>query len=102
MAAAGPMSEVRDTVAGGRRIRIELRDPTEADFDRAEAALRAHAGVIDVVQFPDHLVVAVVETVDDDDLLSLLVGERFRVRSFSQVAGDLSEAFMRLTKDSVS
>jgi len=102
MAAVGPMSEVRDRMAGGRRIRVELRDPTEADCDRAEAALREQPGVVDVVQFPDHLVVAVEEDLDDDDLLALLVGQRFRVRSFSQVAGDLSDAFMRLTGDEVS
>ncbi len=102
MAAAGSMAAVRDRVAGGRRLRIELRDPTDADFDRAEAALRGQPGVIDVVQLPDHLIVSVAEDLDDDDLLAVLVGERFRVRSFSQVAGDLSEAFMRLTKDGIS
>ena len=102
MAAAGPMAEVRDTVVSGRRLRISLADHGEEEMARAEELLRGHEGVIDVVRLPDHLVVAVAETVIDDDLLALLVSRKVRVRSFAVIPGDLSEVFLRLTRDEMS
>jgi len=102
MAAAGPMAEVRDAVVGGRRLRISLADHGEEEMARAEELLRSHDGVIDVSRLPDHLEVAVTESVVDDDLLALLVGRQVRVRSFAVIPGDLSEVFLRLTRDEMS
>jgi ABC-2 type transport system ATP-binding protein len=102
MAAAGPMAEVRDAVVSGRRLRISLADHEEEELARAENLLRSHQGVIDVVRLHDHLEVAVAESVVDDDLLALLVGRKVRVRSFAVIPGDLSEVFLRLTRDQMS
>ena len=99
MAAAGPMEEVRDRVTIGRRLRIELAQPSDEEAERVSALLRDHPGVLSVRPLPDHLEVAVNDEVEDEQLLSALVEKKVRVRSFSQVAGDLSEAFMRLTED---
>jgi len=101
-AAAGPMAEVRAAVVGGRRLRISLADHGEEELARAEELLRSHDGVIDVSRLPDHLEVAVTESVVDDDLLALLVGRKVRVRSFAVIPGDLSEVFLRLTRDEMS
>jgi ABC-2 type transport system ATP-binding protein len=102
MAAAGPMAEVRDAVVSGRRLRISLADHEEEELARAEELLRSHEGVIDVVRLQDHLEVSVAESVVDDDLLALLVGRKVRVRSFAVIPGDLSEVFLRLTRDQMS
>jgi ABC-2 type transport system ATP-binding protein len=102
MAAAGPMAEVRDAVVSGRRLRVSLADHEEEELARAEEILRSHEGVIDVARLHDHLEVAVAESVVDDDLLALLVGRKVRVRSFAVIPGDLSEVFLRLTRDEMS
>jgi ABC-2 type transport system ATP-binding protein len=102
MAAAGPMAEVRDAVVSGRRLRISLADHEEEELARAEELLRSHEGVVDVVRLQDHLEVSVAESVVDDDLLALLVGRKVRVRSFAVIPGDLSEVFLRLTRDQMS
>jgi ABC-2 type transport system ATP-binding protein len=102
MVAAGPMSEVRDAVAGGRRLRIVLAESGEEELARAVEILRGRPGVVDVAQLPDHLEVAVSEEVVDDDLLSALVERKVRVRSFAVIPGDLSEVFMRLTGETRS
>jgi ABC-2 type transport system ATP-binding protein len=102
MAVAGRMAEVRDAVVSGRRLRIELADPDEEEMVRAEQLLGSHEGVIAVARMPDHLEVAVSESIVDDDLLALLVGRKVRVRSFAVIQGDLSEVFMRLTRDEMS
>jgi ABC-2 type transport system ATP-binding protein len=102
MAAAGPMAEVRDAVVTGRRLRISLADHGEEEMMRAEELLHSHEGVIGVVRLPDHLEVAVTETVIDDDLLALLVDRKVRVRSFAIIPGDLSEVFLRLTRNEMS
>jgi len=64
--------------------------------------LREHEGVLDVERLPDHLEVTVGPQVVDDDLLALLVERKLRVRSFAVIPGDLSEVFMRLTKDQMN
>jgi ABC-2 type transport system ATP-binding protein len=99
MAAAGSMAQVRDVVAGGRRLRVELADGSEEELARAEEILRGVAGVVAVARMPGHLEVAISESVIDDDLLALLVERKVRVRSFAVIPGDLSEVFMRLTSD---
>jgi ABC-2 type transport system ATP-binding protein len=99
MAAAGPMAEVRDAVAGARRLRIELADGSEEEMERVETILRGEDGVLAVIRLPAHLEVGVTDALVDDDLLALLIGRKVRVRSFAVIPGDLSEVFMRLTKD---
>jgi ABC-2 type transport system ATP-binding protein len=99
MVAAGPLAEVRDAVAGGRRLRVVLADGGEEEMARAEEILKSQPGVVAVNRWPDHLEVAVSEAVVDDDLLALLVERKVRVRSFAVIPGDLSEVFMRLTRD---
>jgi ABC-2 type transport system ATP-binding protein len=99
MAAAGPIGQVRDVVAGGRRLRVELADGSDEELARAEEILRVVAGVVAITRRPGHLEVAITESVVDDDLLALLVERKVRVRSFAIIPGDLSEVFMRLTSD---
>lgn len=99
MVASGPLAEVRNAVSSGRRLRIELAEPGEEALAKAEAVLAGHEGVLSVERLPDHLEVSVTESLADDELLALLVGERVRVRSFAVVPGDLSEVFMRLTDE---
>jgi ABC-2 type transport system ATP-binding protein len=72
MVAAGPMAEVRNQIA-----------------DRP--------GVIEVQLAENGLEIAVEDGFADQDLLTTLVHAGVAVRSFSQITGDLSEAFMRLT-----
>jgi ABC-2 type transport system ATP-binding protein len=102
MAAAGPMAEVRDAVVSGRRLRISLADHGEEEMSFAEELLRSHDGVVDVIRLPDHIEITVTESVVDDDLLALLVARKVRVRSFAHIPGDLSEVFLRLTRDEMS
>jgi ABC-2 type transport system ATP-binding protein len=97
MVAVGPMEHVRNRVVSGRRLRIELVDVEEDVMVRAEAALRDREGVLAVERLGDHFEVTVGEEFEDAELLAYLVGSKLRVRSFSAVAGDLAEAFMRLT-----
>ena len=97
MVAAGPMVEVRNRVASGRRLRIELVTPDDDSLLAAEKAIRDRPGVIGVELLDDGLQVAVEEGFADQELLSDLVRRDIAVRSFAPVTGDLAEAFMRLT-----
>src|ERR1700730_5279669 len=99
MVAAGPMAGARGGGVSGRRLRISLADHGEEEMSFAEELLRSHDGVIDVIRLPDRIEIAVTESVVDDDLLALLVGRKVRVRSFAHIPGDLSEVFLRLTRD---
>jgi ABC-2 type transport system ATP-binding protein len=96
MVALGTMAEVRDKVLTGRRLRIE-QSGDEADLYRLEAALREIPGVLTVEILGDRIEVAVADPIDDPELLTQLIGQGFRIRSFAPIPGDLSEAFMRLT-----
>ena len=97
MVAVGPMEQVRDRVVAGRRLRIDLVNSDEADMRRAEEVLQARPGVLAVDLLGDHIEIMVGEEFEDSELLVHLVRKRLPVRSFAPVAGDLSEAFMRLT-----
>jgi len=97
MVAAGPMSDVRNQVLTGRRLRVEVVDPDEVKLLAARDQIEGRRGVISVELVEDGLEVAVEETFQDQDLLMELVGAGVAVRSFAPVTGDLSEAFMRLT-----
>ena len=97
MVALGPMSEVRNRVVAGRRIRIQLAEPGELAMRSVEDVIAQRPGVLGVEVVGDHLEVTVSEDHADQDLLGFLVRKKIGVRSFAQVPGDLSEAFMRLT-----
>lgn len=71
--------------------------PDEPAMVAARQALEGRAGVIAVDVLDDHLEVSVADDLDDAALLAHLVRRRVRVRAFAPIAGDLSEAFMRLT-----
>ncbi|HEX6547691.1 MAG TPA: ABC transporter ATP-binding protein [Candidatus Dormibacteraeota bacterium] len=97
MVAVGPMEQVRNRVVSGRRLRIELVEADEDTMVRAEQALHDREGVLAVDRMGDHFEVTVGDDFEDDELLAHLVHSKLRVKSFSAVAGDLAEAFMRLT-----
>jgi ABC-2 type transport system ATP-binding protein len=97
MVAVGPMEHVRDRVVAGRRLRIELVHPEETAMRNAEQVLAERPGVLAVDLLGDHIEITVGEGFEEAELLAHLVREGVPVRSYAPVAGDLSEAFMRLT-----
>jgi ABC-2 type transport system ATP-binding protein len=97
MVACGPTAEIRGRVVTGRRIRIDLADADDASLHAAADVVRDRPRVLDVRVVGDHLEATVADDLEDQELLAQLVRRRLRVRSFAAVAGDLSEAFMRLT-----
>jgi ABC-2 type transport system ATP-binding protein len=97
MVAAGPMSEVRNQVISGRRLRIELVDDAPDALLAAEKAIRGRPGVVGVEFADSGLQILVEESFADQDLLSDLVRRQIAVRTFTQDTGDLAEAFLRLT-----
>jgi ABC-2 type transport system ATP-binding protein len=98
MVAVGPMEQVRDRVVAGRRLRIDLVEAEEGAMRNAEEVLAEHPGVLAVDLLGDHIEITVGEGFEDAELLAHLVGRKVPLRAFSPVAGDLSEAFMRLTE----
>jgi len=98
MVAVGPMEQIRDRVVAGRRLRIDLVEAEEGAMRNAEEVLVEHPGVLAVDMLGDHIEITVGEGFEDAELLAHLVGRKVPVRAFSPVAGDLSEAFMRLTE----
>ncbi len=99
MVAAGPLDEVRDRVGTGRRFRLELAAGGDEALSQAETAIWNLPGVVAVNVFPDHVEVGAAEAFEEDEALVKLVQDGVRVRSFAPVAGDLSDAFMRLTAE---
>ncbi len=97
MVAAGPISDVRNQVLTGRRLRVEVVNADEVKLLAARDQIEGRRGVISVDLVEDGLEVAVEDAFQDQDLLIELVRAGVAVRSFAPVTGDLSEAFMRLT-----
>ena len=81
----------------GRRLRIELLDPDGSRAGAAAELVRERAGVIAVHVTDDGLDVAVEERFADHRLLRDVIQAGFDVRAFVQVAGSLTDVFMRLT-----
>ncbi len=96
MVAVGPMADIRERAAG-RRLRVELADPSEAALAAAGAAIEGRSGVIGVTRVEGGLEVAVETGFGDQDLLRHLVRRRIAVRAFAPAMGGLADAFMRLT-----
>ena len=97
MVAAGPMSDVRNRVLAGRRLRVELVDADDVKLYAARDQVADRAGVIEAELVEGCLEIAVEDDFADQDLLLDLVQAGVAVRSFAPVTGDLAEAFMRLT-----
>jgi ABC-2 type transport system ATP-binding protein len=95
--AAGPMTDVRNRVLAGRRLRVDLVDGDDVKLFAARDHIEDRPGVISVTLVDRGLEVAVEDDFADQDLLMELVRAGVAVRSFAPVTGDLSEAFMRLT-----
>ena len=101
MVAAGPVSDVRNQVLTGRRLRVEVVDADEMKLLAARDQIHSRRGVISVQIVDDGLEVAVEDRFKDEDLLTELVRAGVAVRAFAPITGDLSEAFMRLTSGPV-
>jgi ABC-2 type transport system ATP-binding protein len=99
MVAVGPMADVRDRVAAGRRLRVDLVEPDDDSLLHVAELVKNQEGVVDAAVIDDHVELTVTDAVEDHQLLALLVHKGLKVRSFGVVEGDLSEAFMRLTGD---
>jgi len=97
MVAAGPMADVRSRVLAGRRLRVELVEADDVKLFAVRDQIDGRPGVISVDLAEHGLEVAVEEEFADQDLLLELVRAGVAVRSFAPLAGNLSEAFMRLT-----
>jgi ABC-2 type transport system ATP-binding protein len=98
MVAAGPMTDVRNRVTSGRRLRVDLVGSDDDDLMAALKAIEDRLGVVSVSIVDRHLEVTVEETFPDQELLGELVRANIGVRSFAPITSDLSEAFMRLTE----
>jgi ABC-2 type transport system ATP-binding protein len=97
MVEVGPKADVLRGVVTQRRLRIAL---ASADAARLEAARRLCAaldGVLTAEVADDALEVMVEETFANHRLLRNLVESGFEVDSFTPVAGNLTDVFMRLT-----
>jgi ABC-2 type transport system ATP-binding protein len=99
MVAVGPMADVRDRVAAGRRLRVDLVSPDEDSLLHVAELVKNQEGVVDAQVVDDHVELTVTDAFEDHELLALLIRKGLKVRSFGIVEGDLSEAFMRLTGD---
>jgi ABC-2 type transport system ATP-binding protein len=99
MVAVGPMADVRDRVAAGRRLRVDLVSPDDDSLLHVAELVKNQEGVVDAQVLDDHVELTVTDAFEDHELLALLVRKGLKVRSFGIVEGDLSEAFMRLTGD---
>jgi ABC-2 type transport system ATP-binding protein len=99
MVAVGPMADVRDRVAAGRRLRVDLVNPDDDSLLHVAELVKNQEGVVDSQVLDDHVELTVTDAFEDHELLALLVRKGLKVRSFGVVEGDLSEAFMRLTGD---
>jgi ABC-2 type transport system ATP-binding protein len=97
MVAVGPMADVRDRVAAGRRLRVDLVQPDDDSLLHVAELVKNQEGVVDSEVIDGHVELTVEEQVQDSELLAFLIRRKLPVRSFAPVAGDLSEAFMRLT-----
>src|SRR5207244_502443 len=102
MVAVGPMSDVRNRVTSGRRLRVDLVDSDDEKLMTALKVIEQRLGVVTVSVVDQHLEVAVDETFPDQELLGELVRADIGVRSFAPITSDLSEAFMRLTEPRAS
>jgi ABC-2 type transport system ATP-binding protein len=100
MVAVGPMADVRDRVAAGRRLRVDLVSPDGDSLLHVTELVSGRQGVVDAQVVDDHVELVVADAFEDHELLAILVNKGLKVRSFAVIEGDLSEAFMRLTGES--
>jgi ABC-2 type transport system ATP-binding protein len=104
LVAGGPLDEVRRVAVQGRMLHIK----TLSDREQAQTILRDQPGVGHIYQVNDSLEVEFTagNAVNGDeataDLLEVLLGHGVRVVAFHEVASDLEEVFLRLTKGEVA
>ena len=97
IAAVGPTALVREQTGTVRRFRLDLMPDGDGSAALAEKVLRALPHVVAVDLLPDHLEFTAGEHFLEDEAIAKLVKGKVRVRGFSALAGDLADAFMRLT-----
>ena len=99
LVAGGPLDEIRRMAIQGRMLHIK----TLSDREQAQAILRDQPGVGHICQVNGSLEV---EFMADGeamaDLLETLLREGVRVVAFHEIASDLEEVFLRLTKGEVA
>jgi ABC-2 type transport system ATP-binding protein len=99
LVASGPLDEIRRLTRQGHNLRIKSLSPLED----LETALRAQPGVGNIYPANGFLEV---EFLGDDQaaalLLENLIHQGIRVVSFSEMASDLEDIFLRLTKGEVA
>lgn len=107
---SGPLEEIYRQVAGNRLLRLQIL----SEWSQAEAILQAQPSIRQIhpapseVPYPsaDHALQVDLEFEGDAyasaDLLTTLVQSGVRLASYSEVASDLEEAFLRLTKGEVA
>ena len=97
--ASGPLDEITRQVKQERTLRLK----NISDQDQAESFLRDQPGVGQIYEANGCIEV---EFMGDDeataDLLAGLVEHGIRIVSFSEVASDLEDVFLRLTKGEVT
>jgi ABC-2 type transport system ATP-binding protein len=96
---SGPLDEVRRQARRGHNLRIKALSP----FEEIEAVLKNQPGVGNI--FPANGFLEV-EFIGDEEaaaaLLAALIREGLRVVSFAEMASDLEDIFLRLTKGEVA
>jgi ABC-2 type transport system ATP-binding protein len=99
LVASGPITEISQALEQGKSIRVKIL----SDKEEAEALLRDQPGVGHMVHVNGFLEFSFVG--DDEDsalLLSKLINQGVKVASFMEVASDLEDIFLKLTKGEVS
>jgi ABC-2 type transport system ATP-binding protein len=96
---SGLLDEISRHVRQGRALRLKVL----SDRKEAEALLRDQPGVGEIYEVNDHLEV---QFLGGDEataaLLAALVGRGVKVVSFGEVASDLEDVFLRLTRGEVA
>lgn len=107
---SGPIEEIHRQVSGRRLLRVHVL----SDWSQAEAILTAYPGIRQILPLQaEDFLPSLNGTLQVDlefegdayasaDLLTTLVQSGIRLASFSEVANDLEEAFLRLTKGEVA
>jgi ABC-2 type transport system ATP-binding protein len=97
MVQVGPKAEILRGVVARRRLRIEIANAGAARLEAARRLSAAWSGVFAAEVAGDALEVVVEEPFANHRLLRHLVQAGFEVDSFTPVAGNLTDVFMRLT-----
>ena len=97
MVEVGPKADVLLRASGGRRLRLELAGADPGTLVTAQKKVAERDGVIAVDVVETCLEISVEDQFVNHRLLRDLVQAGFDVESFTPLAGNLSDVFMRLT-----